>query len=243
MKEIGIEVFCNCRKLKRVVFSDARVEGAGIEKGCCADWYVQPERKDSALKIIGQRAFCGCVSLNSVILPDHVEEIGAGAFRASGLESFAAPHSLRIIWQGAFERCKCLKHVELNDGLEVLGTDEYQDRDDMHGVFRNSALESISLPATLKRIERDTFACCTGLRRIVLPERLEFIGEYCFQRSSLRSVRLPPALRIIEAGVFCKCQSLKSVKLPERLEGLGLNAFQMVGIESIVFPASLRTIA
>ena len=49
------------------------------------------------LKIIGREAFCGCSSLMEVDLPDGLEEIGLGAFRENGLESFTAPKSLRAI--------------------------------------------------------------------------------------------------------------------------------------------------
>lgn len=189
------------------------------------------------------RAFCGCHSLENITLPDCVEEIGAAAFRTTGIESFIAPKSLRIIRQGAFERCKHLKRVELNDGLAVLGSDEHQAGNNSSGVFRYSALENVVLPQTLKRIGSCAFACCNRLRRIAFPGGLEHIGEYCFYRSCLKSVRLPSALKAIKEGVFSHCQNLRSVELPERLETIGTDAFQITCLERIAFHASLRTIA
>ena len=65
--------------------------------------------------------------------------------------------------------------MRLNEGLEVLGTDEGNG-----GVFWGSAVESVILPPTLKRIERYTFHDCKNLKGIILADRLEFIGRSCF---------------------------------------------------------------
>lgn len=73
------------------------------------------------LKIIGAGAFYMCSSLSDIELPDGLEEIGCGAFRASGLKSITTPLSVRIIQQSAFCECENLKKAVLNEGLEELG--------------------------------------------------------------------------------------------------------------------------
>ena len=79
--------------------------------------------------------------------------------------------------------------MRLNEGLEALGPDE-----DGCSVFYNSALESVVLPSTLKRIEYNAFCNCKNLRSISLPERLEFIGTDCFRGSALESIEFPASL-------------------------------------------------
>lgn len=59
------------------------------------------------------------------------------------------PKSLKTICEGAFRDCHRLKHVVLNDTLEELGREE---EIRFGGAFENSAIESIEIPATLKRI-------------------------------------------------------------------------------------------
>lgn len=74
------------------------------------------------------------------------------------------PVSLRIISQEAFYKCESLKTVTLNEGLTSLGTEEYEeDGKPWRGVFEESALESIELPSTLRRIEYDAFTNCKGI--------------------------------------------------------------------------------
>ena len=69
----------------------------------------------------------------------------------------------------------------LNEGLEVLGTDEYFESSEMYfGVFEESAVERVSLPSSLKRIEYGAFRSCANLAKITLPQGLENIGSGAF---------------------------------------------------------------
>ena len=122
----------------------------------------------------------------------------------------------------------------LNEGLEVLGTDEYKDNGGYYkGVFHGSAIESVTLPSTLKRIEYDAFCKCTKLKNVQLPEGLEYVGKYCFWESALESITLPSSLKTIEQSAFYQCRNLKSVCLPEGLEKIDLFAFSETGLENV----------
>ena len=117
------------------------------------------------------------MNLRKIWFPDGLREIGLFAFSGSGIDSFVAPRSLRTIRQGAFYNCRNLKYVQLNEGLEVLGTDEYpSDRGLYCGVFEGSALESVTLPSTLRRIGYRAFIGCEKLEAVSLPDGLEKIG-------------------------------------------------------------------
>ena len=96
------------------------------------------------------------------------------------------PPSVRTIHQGAFCYCSRLKKAALNEGLEVLGTDEYlEDIDCEKGVFRRTALKSVELPSTLRRIEFGAFCSCEDLKDVTLPDGLEYIGNAAFADSEL----------------------------------------------------------
>lgn len=146
--------------------------------------------------MIWSDTFIGCKSLKSARLPDGLVEIGFRAFRESGLESIAIPPSVRVIHQSAFCGCRNLKKVTLNEGLEVLGTNKYPSGYGRWcGVFDGSALEHIDLPLTLKRIEYNVFRDCRELRRVKLPDGLEYIGKHSFAGTGLESVKFPASLR------------------------------------------------
>ena len=67
----------------------------------------------------------------------------------------------------------------------------------MSGVFEDCALEEVRLPSTLWRIEYNAFRGYRRLASIRLPERLEYLGLWCFEGSGLESISIPPMLRTV----------------------------------------------
>ena len=136
----------------------------------------------------------------------------------------------------------------------MLGTDEYASSGRAHrGVFEKSAVESARLPSTLKRVEYCAFKECAGLRRIELPEALEYIGQMCFAGSGLEKVQLPASVRVVGTGAFENCAQLRYVELNEGLRTLGGTwrdgdkefsgmAFARSGIRRITIPSTLRAL-
>ena len=109
----------------------------------------------------------------------------------------------------------------INEGLEVLGTAEYpSEEEDVNkskkwcGVFEGSALESIELPSTLKRIEYRVFFGCKNLKHIELPENLEHIGNWCFCGSGLEKTMILKPVKSIGDGVF-KDSALEKIVVEE----------------------------
>lgn len=162
------------------------------------------------LRKIEDGTFEGCKGLKGICFGERLEHIGKQAFSGSGLYSVAFPASLRVIAQGAFSACKNLKTAVLNDGLEVLGTDEYSQGNEMlKGVFQKSAVEDVKLPKTLKRIEYKAFANCESLRRIYLPDGLDYIGKGCFSESGLQEIAFPASIKTVSVGAFLGCKQLR----------------------------------
>ena len=98
-------------------------------------------------------------------------KIGIRAFAKIGIERIVLPSSTRVVSGGAFADCERLRSVTLNEGLEALGAKENLLGKIFNGeVFMNNALESITIPSTLKEIDSDTFKGCESI------ERIKFLG-------------------------------------------------------------------
>ena len=67
----------------------------------------------------------------------------------------------------------------------MLGVDEYPKKGAYYGVFQDSAIEEVTLPSTLRKIEYNAFRNCKYLKSIALPRNLEKIGTGCFQESGI----------------------------------------------------------
>lgn len=144
--EIGTEAFGSCKCLKAVAFGEG-----------------------SRLRMIKDNAFWRCAALASINLPVGLKSIGVRCFSESGLEEIALPASVREVGANAFDMCKQLKRVKLNEGLERLGIGKIFDNTLYEGqVFCGTAIASIRLPSTLKRIEAETFYECQNLRNVEL---------------------------------------------------------------------------
>ena len=75
---------------------------------------MQPEQlqnEQSRLKTIEEGAFRECARLRDVDLPGGLAEVGAGAFRGSGLERVTFPSTLRRVGAGAFAALAALSGV------------------------------------------------------------------------------------------------------------------------------------
>ena len=120
---------------------------------------------NAELKSIGKLAFCG-TGIERIELPNSLISLGEGAFLMAdlekvklsesldiipdecfslcSLEELSIPKSVRIIGNGAF-RSAWLYDIEIPEGVEKIGYDAFE------------ALDSISLPSTLREIEPDFY--------------------------------------------------------------------------------------
>lgn len=70
---------------------------------------------------IGDYAFCFCVGLKTVIIPDSINKIGMGAFMyCASIESLQLPSSIIRIDDGAFAGCG-MKNITLPDTITEIG--------------------------------------------------------------------------------------------------------------------------
>ena len=116
----------------------------------------------------------------------------------------------------AFCYCKQLKCVRLDEELQTLGGDAGSDgRRYGRRVFAHSGVESVRLPASLKRLEPETFEFCDSLRSIEVPSGVERIGEKCFYWSEIEEATLPATLREVGEDAFKNCNKLKIVWVEE----------------------------
>lgn len=100
------------------------------------------------------------------------------------------------------------------------------------------------LPQTLKRIERSAFGSCYNLKKIVLPEHLEYIAASCFNSSGLESVFLPPNVAQIQERAFYGNQ-LREVVFSDACGPMTIGDYAFGGNDKlvckrVVFPREAR---
>ena len=190
------------------------------------------------LKEIGNESFRNCDNLVSIVLPDSIEKFGYWAFsECDKLEAINYPTSLQSIEYGypVFNGCVSLKQIVVPEGVTKLAS----------GVFKESSLNSITLPSTLKSIGNETFSNCDDLVSIVLPDSIEKFGYWAFSEcDKLEAINYPTSLQSIEYGypVFNGCVSLKQIVVPEGVTTLPGHVFESSSLSHITLPETLKDI-
>lgn len=197
----------------------------------------------AGVKYIDSYAFSDCTALKSITLPDGLTELGKGAFEGcTALSAITLPESLEEISDYAFWGCNALTEIKLPAGLQKLGTYALSEctalkEVDMsactkieilnEGVFAAStALESVTLPESVWKIDNYAFSGCTAIANLTLPENLYTIGSYAFNGcTALKSIELPHGVSVISNQAFQNCTSLESITLSEDLYSIGNQAF------------------
>jgi hypothetical protein len=188
-----------------------------------------------SLEELGDHAFRGCTSLESVSIPDDLESLGAYVFYGcTSLESISMPSYLAGIGAYAFYGCTSLESVSMPEALESLGAYAFQDC---------TSLKTINLPPDLENIGAYTFGGCLSLETVGFPDILMVIGNSAFSGcTSLETISLPEGFTTIETNVFQNCTSLKTISLPSSFTTMGNYAFSgCTSLEGIVLPEGLGT--
>lgn len=114
----------------------------------------------AGVKIIGEKAFEGCIGLTSVVIPEGVVEIGSSAFSGcTNLASIVIPEGITSISCGVFCRCSKLSSISLPSSLITIGD---------HAFSGCAALQNITIPANVATVGFFAFSECTELQRMTL---------------------------------------------------------------------------
>lgn len=139
---------------------------------CKIEHVIIPDNPKRSVNI-GVQAFGS--SLKSIVLgavnPNGNSTIKQQAFlNCTNLYKVDFHFGWKTIGTQSFYGCTALKHVVLPEGVETIG----------YGAFSGTAIETIHLPSTLKKIEATAFFC-PHLKSITIPASVEHIAGQAFQ--------------------------------------------------------------
>ena len=230
----GVLVSCNCFTEADIHIPDGvRAIGETAFQGMNN---IQSIHIPAGTKFIGSSAFSGCKNLHSVIIPEGVEAIDGDVFNGcTGLKQLHLPNSITKMEAGALSGCTGLESVNIPAHVETLPWRVFEGCTslkfiviprrvktiDDYAFAECTALEEVRFECRrpeknadygVKRIGMNAFLNCTALRRIELPETLEYIGNQAFQNcTDLHSLVIPKSVKAIYPLAFANCTALESV--------------------------------
>ena len=104
-------------------------------------------------------------------------------------------------------------------------------------------LTSVTIPNTVTSIGEYAFYWCTGLTFISIPNSVTSIGEFAFDNcSGLTSITIPNSVTSISKAAFENCWRLTSIDIPNSVTSIGDGAFQNCsGLTSVTIPNSVTS--
>ena len=221
---------------------------------------------------IGAYAFIENGTIESVSLPETIEEIGEGAFGMCGkLVSIALPSSVTVIEPLAFAGCAALTKIEVSrrnpaytardgvlftkSGTRLIAYPAGK-TDTTYSVpkgvseiaefafFYCTNLQEVALPQSVKTIGFSAFQSCVSLQKMTMQYGLETIGEYAFSEcTALTDITIPFGVTSVENSTFEGCTGLETVSLPNSLVSIGEYAFASCSaLTRILLPNSVSTV-
>ena len=262
--EISSGLFRGCTGLEEINIPNSVTE---IESSSFEDCInlVSVNIPDSVIKI-GNEAFAGCKKIESINIPDSVTEIGESTFaNCSKLSNVKLSKNLEYMGGRAFGSCEKITQIEIPKSLDNCGNSGYASyhgpfgacsglkkiifeegtKEISNNLFRGcTGLEEISIPASVIKIERYTFADCTNLKNVYFSNGVKNVENNAFTNcTSLTKVNIPDTVDSIGNSAFSGCTNLIEVHLPDKLKETASDTFSgCKKLTAINFPSTLTTI-
>ncbi|MDR1404983.1 MAG: leucine-rich repeat domain-containing protein [Candidatus Methanoplasma sp.] len=195
------------------------------------------------IKRIGTRAFYGCETLESAVIPDSLETvcdeafrecpslgnvnlgnirfIGFEAFRMCGsFTSLIIPDTVTVMREGAFRVCPGVRVLVIGSGISEIPASCFD---------YYAALESLEIKGKITVVGSNAFYVSHGSdNRLVsadLSDAVSIGGSAFVNRIALEEVILGNSLESIGSEAFSGCRGIVSITFPETLKSIGDNAF------------------
>ena len=152
-------------------------------------------------------------------IADGITEIGAHAFEAHrAITHVALPQSVTKIGEKSFNYCTGMQSIGLSNNLEEIGSTALSD----------TALTSIELPESLKKIQNGAFSGCNSLAGdLKIPSNVTVIGNAAFANDTALTgtLTIGNSVQTIGDSAFSGCKFTGKLTIPDSVISIGDNAF------------------
>lgn len=155
LEEIGSMAFWNCNRLETFSFSEGlkKIGSFTFAENGTLTGVSLPDTVEE----MGTSAFWKCPCLTEIHIPKSLTVLSDGCFSETGLTEVTVPGNVTKC-RSAFYGCRSLKTAVLEEGVNYLW-----------GSFAEcEALETVTIPATMKQISSSTFRGCKRLKDVYI---------------------------------------------------------------------------
>ncbi len=229
-------------------------------KGDYEEFIVPSEIEGLKVTRIHRMAFSEKRTLKTLTIPEGVTYIGFDAFsNCVNLETLNLPDSLQNMHYMYIDDTKLYKNPDnWEDGVLYIGNHLIDTtKDKIKGTYKVkegtvsismlafdgcSELTEVILPESLKYIDQSVFRDCDNLKKINLTDNIELIGSYAFSSCPIEEIHIPSKLKTIDLGVF-RGTAIDELTIPDTVECIGMHAFSNCdNLTKVTVPESVKKI-
>ena len=207
---------------------------------------------DGSVVTIGKTAFSSCKQLTTVIIPDSVTSIEAGAFENNtSLTNLKLSKNLKKLGCNAFsavnvesfELSECLTEIE-DTILNYCSVDKVVVPGSISTIpkycFNYSKINRIIIRDGVKEIKKAAFYVCEGIDEILLPDTITKIEDEAFASCIINKLVIPKNVKKLEGKIFQFCE-INELVFQEGIEKIkdGLFYYNDYRVKRMYLPKSL----
>lgn len=183
---------------------------------------------DGSVTSIGDGAFCGCITIEQLTIPECVTSIGEGAFaNCTALRSFDLPSSLTTIGDDAFYGCSSFAAGTFPSSLTYIGNEAF---------YGCNASINVVLPESLRYVGDMAFANCPWIINVSIPKDLEQIGNFAFcMCKRLESITVDDGNKVYNSNGNCLMETETGILLTGCKDGFIPSDGSVIAIGNFAF--------
>ena len=235
INEIKNSGFLNCVSLKEITIPNSVISIGNLAFSDCTSLQTIDLKN---VTVIGNQAFLRCKSLTTIEISGSVSSIG--------INSFGGCKNLKDIIVNQQNKAYCSvdgvlyskdKKIlvqypgsRIGDGIINEGTESI-----CENAFYQAQITSITIPETVKMINKSAFMYCYNLEKVILPSNFAKLEDGTFYGcAKLGSISLPQSLTTIGHACFISCKALSKIEIPENVSYIGSSAFRDSELDAVI---------
>ena len=201
----------------------------------------------TSLNLDGRNQFARCTSLETIVLPEGLENIDLYMFEGcSNLKNVTIPSTVKHIGDRPFGDCYAIENVyifDIESYCKIVYDNDYSSIMEFaqHLYLNGELIINLIIPDTVTKIPEYAFSS-VDIQTAVIPDSVVTIGKYAFANcKALTNITIPDSITSINYGVFYDCSNLVSIVIPDSVTKISDYAFSgCSSLANIIFRGTIE---